>query len=58
MRGRPADDGTCLSLWRRRCRLRCRCLSLPGCCLNSEKDLETEERTETGDEKEAVQERR
>lgn len=37
MKGRRAGDGTCLSPWRRRCHLRCRCWSLQGCCLNSEK---------------------
>lgn len=41
MIGIRAGDGTCLSLWCRRCHLRCRCWSLPGCCSNSEKDPET-----------------
>lgn len=51
MIGIRAGDGTCLSLWRRRCHLRCRCWSLPGCCSNSETELETGE----DDEGEAVE---
>lgn len=51
MIGTRAGDGTCLSLWRRRCHLRCRCWSLPGCCSNSETELETGE----DDEGEAVE---
>lgn len=52
MRGRRAGDGTCLSLWRRRCHLRCRCWSLPGCCWNFGKDPETNDGGEEGGEEE------
>lgn len=41
-RGRRAGDGTCRHLWCRRCQRRCHCWSLPGCCLSSEKALETD----------------
>lgn len=61
MRGRRAGDGTFLSLWRRRCHLRCRCRNLRGCCSNSEKDLETggdEEGDEEDDDEEAAERRR
>lgn len=39
--GRREGGDTCPSLWSKRCRLRCRCPSLPGCQSSPERDLET-----------------